>query len=68
MALLELASSDDFECSQLVVCVDRRAGDETIADVARNLNWVGFELMTLDAWAASKDTVSDRWLFLGMEV
>ena len=68
MALLELSSSEGFECSQLVVCVDRSAGNEAVEDVTRDLGWVGFELMMLDAWAGENGCISDRWLFLGMDV
>lgn len=68
MALLELASNDDFECTQLVVCVDRQVGEEEVKDVTRDLGWVGFQLMTLNAWGGANDCISDRWLFLGMDV
>ena len=68
MALLELASTDDFECSQLVICVDREAGEEEVKDVSRDLGWVGFHLMTLDAWKEADQTISNRWLFLEMDV
>jgi hypothetical protein len=68
MSLLELASSDGFECDQLVVCVDRHAGQENVADVTRDLGWVGFELMMLDAWNGGRGSVSDRWIFLSMDV
>ena len=68
MVLLELASIDDFECSQIVICVDREGDWEEVAEVTRGLNWAGFELMMLDTWAGANDCISDRWLFLGMEV
>jgi hypothetical protein len=68
MALLELASSDDFECSQLVICLDRTAEEEEAQDVARDLKWTGAELMLLDDWAGEKNCLSDWWLFLSMDV
>ena len=68
MALLELASSEGFECDQLVVCVDRSPGQEAVEDVTRDLGWVGFELMMLDGWARTSGALSDRWLFLGMDL
>ena len=68
MALLELASSDEFECSQIVICVDREADQEEVEDVTKGLNWAGFELMMLDAWAEANPCISCRWLFLGMDV
>lgn len=67
MALLELASGDSLECDNIVVCVDRTAGEEA-DDVIRDIGWVGFHLITLDAWVGKKGCVSDRWLFLGMDV
>ncbi len=67
MALLELASDEEIDCEHLVVCVDRQAGHEEMTDVARDLKWVGFELLTLDAWSGAKNSISDRWLFLGMD-
>ncbi|EMC95976.1 hypothetical protein BAUCODRAFT_123255 [Baudoinia panamericana UAMH 10762] len=68
MALLELASSDAFDCSQLVVCVDRTAKDEDVKDTTRDLGWVGFELIMLDAWAGDEACISDRWIYLAMDV
>ena len=68
MALLELAGADGFECDRLVVSVDRTAGNEAVEDVSRDLGWVGFELMMLDAWAGTSGSISDRWLFLSMDV
>lgn len=68
MALLELASSDAFACTQLVVCVDRSVDPEDTKDLTKDLGWIGFELVMLDAWAGKKACISDRWLFLGMDV
>jgi len=74
MALLELASSDAFACARLIVCVDRDVADDDEAEAARDtsraLGWVGFELMMLDAWAprGEKGCVSDRWIFMGMDL
>ena len=67
MALLELASNDELECNQLVICVDREAAEEEVKDVTRDLGWVGFQLLTLDSWGAN-DCISNRWLFLSMDV
>ena len=68
MALLELASSDAFGCSQLVVGVDRTAMEEDVKDTTRDLGWVGFELIMLDAWSGDRGCTSDRWIFTGMDV
>ncbi|KAK4548995.1 hypothetical protein LTR36_008768 [Oleoguttula mirabilis] len=68
MALLELASGDGFECSQLIVGVDRTADEEGVKDTTRDLGWVGFELMMLDTWSGDRGCLSDRWIFMGMDL
>lgn len=68
MALLELASSEAFDCSQLVVCVDRTAQADNVKDTTRDLGWVGFELMMLDTWSHDGNAISERWIFLGMDL
>ncbi|KAK6431068.1 hypothetical protein LTR95_012770 [Oleoguttula sp. CCFEE 5521] len=67
-ALLELASSEGVDCDQLIVCVDRTADETAAKDLTKDLGWVGFELTMLDDWSGQKCTLSDRWLFLGMDV
>jgi len=68
MSLLELASSDHFDCSQLVACVDRTAEPAGVRELHRSLGWVGFELMLLDNWVGGMACTSDRWVFLGLDV
>ena len=65
MALLELCSSPDINCSELNLCLDRRfkPGDRTT--LMRDLAWVGFEAITLDEWADHGEITSDRWIFFG---
>lgn len=82
MALLELTSHPDISCDTLIACVDRTASgsvsgiaehaaaandEDEVQNLTRDLKWVGFELMMLDAWAGEKGCLSDRWLFLGMD-
>lgn len=68
MSLLELAGSAQFDCTQLVVCVDRTADDpEDVQDLTKSLGWVGFELTMLEDWAA-EGCISDRYIFLSMDV
>jgi len=67
MSLLELASSAHFDCEQLIVSVDRTADDADVQDLTKSLGWVGFELTMLDDWAAA-GCISDRYIFLGMDV
>lgn len=70
MSLLELASSDSFDCTHLIACVDRTADPEDVKDLNKSLGWVGFELTMLDAWSAdgAAGCISDRYLFLGMDL
>ncbi|EME81487.1 uncharacterized protein MYCFIDRAFT_140215, partial [Pseudocercospora fijiensis CIRAD86] len=68
MSLLELASSDHFDCTDIVICIDRSADSEDFKDLMRSLNWVGFELTMLEAWTGSEGCISDRYVFLGMDV
>ncbi|TKA49826.1 hypothetical protein B0A49_12705 [Cryomyces minteri] len=68
MALLELSSSPAFDCSSLVVCLDRNTDSNDTKALLRDLGWVGFELITLGRWTKTEDVISDRWIFLGMDV
>lgn len=67
MALIELAEAV-FACSEVVICLDRSIPEIDTKAFMKSLRWVGFELITLDAWAKDMDTTSDKWLLLGMEV
>ncbi|KAI1408407.1 ornithine decarboxylase antizyme-domain-containing protein [Hypoxylon sp. FL1857] len=67
IALIELADGP-LECSNIVICVDRSMPDDYAKTLMRSLQWVGFELTTLDHWAKDIDVTSDKWLFMGMEV
>ena len=66
-ALIELAEGP-LSCSNIVICVDRSTLDEEVKPLMRSLQWVGFELTTLDYWAKDLDVTSNKWLFMGMEV
>lgn len=68
MSLLELASSEHFDCTDLVIGVERTADAEEVKDVNRSLAWVGFELTMLEAWAGEGGCISERYVFLGMEI
>lgn len=80
MSLLELASSDHFDCTELVVGIERPAAEvlpanseeaeraETFKDLNRSLAWVGFELTMLEAWAGSEGCISDHYIFLSMDI
>ncbi|KAI3326203.1 ornithine decarboxylase antizyme-domain-containing protein [Xylariaceae sp. AK1471] len=67
IALIELADVP-LGCSNIVICMDRQMPEDYAKTLMRSLQWVGFELTTLDHWANELDVVSDKWLFLGMEV
>lgn len=67
IALIELADGP-IECSNVVICVDRRMPHDHAKTLMKSLQWVGFELTTLDHWAKDLDVTSDKWLFMGMEI
>jgi hypothetical protein len=67
MALIELAATS-FDCSQLVICLDRATEPEESRALMKSLRWVGFELITLDLWGKQRRPASNKWLFLGMEL
>ncbi|KZF20103.1 hypothetical protein L228DRAFT_285477 [Xylona heveae TC161] len=68
MALIELAATPSFDCSNLIICLDRQIDRTELQALIRDLGWVGFELTTLDRWAGCPDVTSQRWLLLEMEV
>ncbi|KAI1341435.1 ornithine decarboxylase antizyme-domain-containing protein [Xylariaceae sp. FL0016] len=67
VALIELAEVP-VGCAHVVICMDRLMPEEQAKHLMRSLQWVGFELTTLDHWAKEVDVTSDKWLFMGMEV
>ncbi|KAI1826092.1 ornithine decarboxylase antizyme-domain-containing protein [Xylaria intraflava] len=67
IALIELADVP-LGCSNVVICMDRRMPEDHAKSLMRSLQWVGFDLTTLDFWAEGVDVLSATWLFLGMEV
>ncbi|KAK8045103.1 hypothetical protein PG993_005127 [Apiospora rasikravindrae] len=66
IGLIELA--DPLECSRVVICMERSIPEDDAKALMRSLQWVGFELTTLDHWSGGLDTTSNKWLFMGMEV
>lgn len=67
MALIELADGP-LECSHIVTCIDRRIPSEEVASLSKSLQWVGFDMCTLDHWANDLDVTSKKWMFMGMEL
>ncbi|KAI0451040.1 ornithine decarboxylase antizyme-domain-containing protein [Xylaria acuta] len=67
IALIELADVP-LGCSGVVICLDRLMPEDHAKSLMRSLQWVGFELTALDHWAEDLDVVSNKWLFLGMEI
>lgn len=67
MAIIELADGP-LECSRVVTCIDRRMPTDEAVELSKSLQWVGFELTTLDHWAHDLDVTSNKWVFMGMEV
>ncbi|KAI0881749.1 ornithine decarboxylase antizyme-domain-containing protein [Annulohypoxylon maeteangense] len=67
IALIELADGP-VGASHVVICVDRKMPADYAKALMRSLQWVGFDLTTLDHWAKDIDVTSNKWLFMGMEV
>ncbi|KAI1756350.1 ornithine decarboxylase antizyme-domain-containing protein [Xylaria castorea] len=67
IALIELADGP-LGCANVVIALDRLMSEDHAKSLMRSLQWVGFELTALDHWAEDLDVVSNKWLFLGMEV
>jgi hypothetical protein len=67
MALIELAEGP-LGCSHIVTCIDRRMSVEETVELTKSLQWVGFEMTTLDYWTGDLDVTSPNWVFMGMEV
>lgn len=67
MALIELADGP-LDCSHIITCIDRRIPIEEAMELSKSLQWVGFEMTTLDHWAHELDITSRNWMFMGMEL
>jgi hypothetical protein len=67
VALIELAEGP-FACSHMVICIERSIPEEETKGLTKGLQWAGFSLTTLDFWSEGFDVLSNRWLFMGMEV
>ncbi|KAK3326984.1 ornithine decarboxylase antizyme-domain-containing protein [Cercophora scortea] len=67
VALIELAEGP-LSCEHMVICLDRSIPREETTALTKGLQWAGFALTTLRLWSGGRDVVSDRWLFMGMEV
>ena len=67
MALIELASTAELACEDIVICIDRATSPQEANALVRDLGWVGFEPLTLEKWTGGLDITSQRWFFLGME-
>ncbi|KAI9725544.1 MAG: hypothetical protein M1828_003032 [Chrysothrix sp. TS-e1954] len=82
MALLELADTESLACAKVVICLDRGIADTQAGRrLVRDLGWVGFVGGTLEGFVdgvveekvgkgkkEGTGVVSERWLFLGMDV
>lgn len=67
MALIELADGP-LACSHIVTCIDRRLPTQEALELTKSLQWVGFEMTTLDRWAHDVDVTSRTWVFMGMDL
>ncbi|KAF1979866.1 hypothetical protein BU23DRAFT_576723 [Bimuria novae-zelandiae CBS 107.79] len=67
MALLELCAVDYFNCSRLVVCIDRHTPQKSLEVLSKDLGWIGFQLTTLREFSNDGDVISNKWLFMEMD-
>jgi hypothetical protein len=67
VALIELAEGP-LDCSHMVICIERSIPEEDTKGLTGGLQWAGFSLTTLDFWTDGLDVLSNRWLFMGMEL
>jgi hypothetical protein len=67
VALIELAEGP-LACSHMVICIERSIPEEETKGLTKGLQWAGFSLTTLDFWSSGVDVLSNRWLFMGMEL
>ncbi|PNP77195.1 hypothetical protein FNYG_09495 [Fusarium nygamai] len=67
MALIELADGP-LDCAHIVTCIDRRIPADDVHSLTKSLQWVGFDMVTLDHWAHGLDVTSKKWMLMGMEL
>ncbi|KAF5537212.1 ornithine decarboxylase antizyme [Fusarium mexicanum] len=67
MALIELADGP-LDCAHVVTCIDRRIPADDVHSLTKSLQWVGFDMVTLDHWAHGLDVTSKKWMLMGMEL
>ncbi|KND91745.1 hypothetical protein TOPH_03648 [Tolypocladium ophioglossoides CBS 100239] len=67
MALIELGEGP-LGCCHIVTCIDRHMPADEALELTKSLQWVGFEMTTLDHWAHDLDVTSRKWVFMGMEL
>ncbi|KKA29943.1 hypothetical protein TD95_005162 [Thielaviopsis punctulata] len=67
MAIIELAEGP-LACHDVVALIDKYTEPESAKALMRSLQWVGFELGTLEPWAKHVDVTSERWHTMSMEV
>ncbi|WZH43765.1 Ornithine decarboxylase antizyme [Fusarium acuminatum] len=67
MALIELADGP-LDCAHIVTCIDRRIPADDALSLSKSLQWVGFDMVTLDHWAHDLDVTSKKWMLMAMEL
>ncbi|KAL5594413.1 uncharacterized protein BROUX77_007760 [Berkeleyomyces rouxiae] len=67
MAIIELAEGP-LGCQDVVALIDKDTDSESAKALMRSLQWVGFELTTMEPWANHVDITSDHWHAMQMEV
>ena len=68
IALLELGGIEELCCARVVVCLDRSIEESSQKSLMRDLGWVGFDLQRLISLSGANDVVSDKWIFMAVDV
>ena len=68
IALLELGGIEDLGCAKVVVCLDRGIEEPSRKGLMRDLGWVGFELQRLIQISGADEMISDKWIFMMVDV
>ena len=59
---------EELGCARVVVCIDRSIEQPSRKGLMRDLGWVGFELQRLISVSGADDIVSDKWIFMAVDV
>ena len=59
---------EDLDCARVVVCLDRGIEELSRKSLMRDLGWVGFELQRLISMDGAENIISDKWIFMAVDI